>query len=132
MMRPMLRHAMALAVVCTLSPVAAVAQINWGLARQPDYSGGAINAYRAGQEARQARELHERQMAEYEAERQRAAIQAADAEAERIWMSGIVHSVARGDCDEAKADALRAGRLEVADQVVRVCTPKPAPPQTDQ
>lgn len=128
MMRLTSRHAMALAVVCALSPVAALAQINWGLANQRPVGAGAFEAYRAGQEARQARELHEQQMAEYEAEQRRAAMQAADAEAERIWLGGIARAVARGDCDEARGNALGAGRLDIADQVVRVCVPKPATP----
>ena len=43
------------------------------------------------------------------------------------WMGGIVTAIREGRCDDAKASALGANRLDVADQVVRVCTPsKPA------
>lgn len=45
------------------------------------------------------------------------------AEAERVWMTAITSAVAAGRCDEAKANALAGGRLDIADQVVRVCTP---------
>lgn len=39
------------------------------------------------------------------------------------WMGGIVTAIKEGRCDDAKASALGANRLDVADQVVRVCTP---------
>lgn len=50
----------------------------------------------------------------------------ADAEAaqrEAAWMGGIAKAVKEGRCDEAKVMALGASRLDIADQVVRVCTP---------
>lgn len=56
-----------------------------------------------------------------------AAATATAKENERIWMTTITAAVADGRCDEAKANALAGGRLDVADQVVRVCTPKPTP-----
>lgn len=55
------------------------------------------------------------------------AAEATAKENERIWMTTITAAVADGRCDEAKANALAGGRLDVADQVVRVCTPKRAP-----
>lgn len=44
-------------------------------------------------------------------------------EAEKIWMDNVAQLTLAGRCEEAKAAALDGGRLDVADQVVRVCTP---------
>jgi hypothetical protein len=38
----------------------------------------------------------------------------------------ITASVAAGQCDEAKATALHAGRMDLAEQAMRLCTPAPA------
>lgn len=43
---------------------------------------------------------------------------------EDAWRMGIAQAIQEGRCDDAKASALGAGRLDVADQVLRLCTPK--------
>lgn len=54
--------------------------------------------------------------------------EAAAARSQEQVVASIVREVRQGRCDRAKALALEAGRLDMADQVVRVCTPAPASP----
>lgn len=60
---------------------------------------------------------------EQEAARQRAAQEKA---ARDQWLGMVSQAVLEGRCSDAKEMALRQGRLDVADQVQRVCVP-PAP-----
>jgi hypothetical protein len=50
--------------------------------------------------------------------------EAAAAEGQQALMASVTASVQAGRCDDAKSTALNAGRLDLADQVVRVCTAK--------
>ncbi len=47
------------------------------------------------------------------------------AQADTNLMASISDDVRRGDCQTAKQRALEAGRLDLADQALRVCNPKP-------
>lgn len=53
--------------------------------------------------------------------------EAREAEQQKALVATVTASVQAGHCDEAKATALAAGRLDIADQALRVCTPTPKP-----
>lgn len=93
------------------------------------------NAYRANQLAQQ-QELIRLQIQAEEAERARVAAtwrqqsnvqsrQDAERRADQLLRSQVSTAVLEGRCDDAKTIALQASRIDLAEQALRICTPKP-------
>jgi hypothetical protein len=100
--------------------------------RDPNANANALGAL-LGSIAREKREKKERQAA-IEAENARLAQQRAYAEQqayavkqEQTFMAIVSQAVQAGECEDAKAIALSANRLDIAEQAARICTPKRKP-----
>jgi len=88
--------------------------------RLEDEAASAVLQDQRLQDLRQERAAQERAAQERAAERERAA------STEASWMSEVSSAILEGRCKDAKEIALRQSRLDVADQAMRLCTPKPS------
>ncbi len=82
----------------------------------PDYSGSFAGGFAAGQAIAAAR-----------AQRQAAADAQHDADFAAMVRGNVARLVREGDCEAAKKTALAANDLNLAQQAVSLCTPKPQP-----
>ncbi len=117
----------------SLSPAQVMAQRDRAAPEAPKkISKSAARAQAERQRAATAEAQRQRAAARAQAERQRAAAaeaqrQAYAVEKEQAFMAIVSQAVQAGECEDAKAIALLANRLDIADQAARICTPKERP-----
>jgi hypothetical protein len=120
-----------LAMGLALAATSANAQINWGAAQIPDFGGGAMGAYRAGQAARRAQEQHDahlqalRQLEVERAQQAAATQQSSTARADALTLA------VNGKCNEALTVAARTSDPAFVRETMGICAAL-APPSPAQ
>lgn len=104
---------------CTQHPT-----INFGALQTPDFFAAALEGQQAGEAARQEREAAAAALQAQQAQ----AAQVQQVEEDRMVRAQVGTFLSQGRCDDAKAVALQAGQIELANQAAQYCNAsKPAP-----